>query len=71
MIELFLSCLCISLVSFGIFDYIVLMSRGVDFVNSRVVDISKVIVMIGIFFLVLAFGHLLPVLISSKKHERE
>ena len=68
---LFLSCLCIALACFGIFAYIALIYRGTDFVNSRIVEISKIIVMIGIFFLVLAFGYLLPILISGKKRKRE
>ena len=66
-IVLFIICLCIALACFGFFVCLLLMSRGGEPVNSRIVTISKVIVMVGIFFLVLAFGYLLPILISHKK----
>ncbi len=70
-IGLFLSCICIALVCFGIFVYIALTNRGGELVNQRIVTVAKIIVMTGIFFLVLAFGYLLPVLISHKKRERK
>ena len=70
-VVLFLSCICIALVCFGIFGYIVLIKQGGGVVSPRLVTISKIFVMTGIFFIVLAFGHLLPVLISHMKHERE
>lgn len=65
-IGLFLSCLCIALVCFGVFAYIAFISRTEGAVDNRIVTISKIIVMTGIFFLVLAFGYLLPNLISHK-----
>ena len=68
-IGLFVSCLCIAAVCFAITGYIVFMIRGTDLVNDRIVTISKISVMIGIFFLVLAFGYLLPVLLSHKKQK--
>lgn len=70
-VGLFLGCICIALVCFGIFAYIAFSARGGGGVDERMVTISKIIVMTGIFFLVLAFGYLLPVLISHKKRERE
>ncbi len=70
-IILFLSCLCATLVCFGIFACIVVFQRGKVPVNERVATASKIIVMTGIFFLVLAFGHLLPILFSHKKHKKE
>lgn len=69
-IILFLSCLCAALVCFGIFACIVVFQRGKVPVNERVVTASKIIVMTGIFFLVLAFGYLLPILFSHKKHKK-
>lgn len=57
---LFLLCLCIAFVCFGIFVYLVLMNRGAEFINPRIVTVSKIFVLIGIFFLVLTFGYLLP-----------
>ena len=68
-IGLFLFFLCIALACFGIVAYIVFTNRGEEFVSSRIVTGSKIIAMTGIFFLVLAFGYLLPILISHKKHE--
>ncbi|MDE7218971.1 MAG: hypothetical protein K2O45_05035 [Oscillospiraceae bacterium] len=68
-IVLFLSCLSIALVCFGVFVYFALTNRDGGFVDGWIVALSKIVVMIGIFFLVLAFGHLLPVLISHRKHK--
>lgn len=70
-IGLFLACLCAALVCFGIFVYMALTGRGEEPVNERMVTIAKIIVLTGIFFLVLAFGHLLPVLLSHRKHDRK
>lgn len=68
-VVLFLLCLCIALACFGIFTYIALTYRSGGLVDERIVTISKIIVMAGIFFLVLAFGYLLPVLISHKRRD--
>lgn len=70
-IILFLSCMAIALACFGIFAYIVFTSRSIGLINTRIVTISKIIVLVGIFFLILAFGYLLPLLISHKKKEQE
>ncbi len=64
---LFLLCICIALACFGVFAYIAITCRSEGTVNQRIVTISKIIVMAGVFFLVLAFGYLLPVMISHKK----
>ncbi len=66
-IGLFLSCLCIALICFGILAYIFLIWREKELVNERVVIISKVIAMMGTFFLAVDFGYLLPTLVSRKK----
>ncbi len=68
-IALFLACLFIALACFGIFAYIFLTIRGTELVNDRIVTLSKAIVMVGIFFLVLAFGYLMPILLSAKKRD--
>lgn len=68
---LFLACLCIAGVCFGVFAYLALTKPEPEDVNPRMAAISKIIVMTGIFFLVLAFGHLLPALISRRKRECE
>ena len=66
-ILLFISYLCIALACFGIFGYLVVMYRGTEVVDQRFVTISKIIVLVGIFFLILAFGYILPILISQNK----
>jgi hypothetical protein len=70
-IGIFFSCLCIALICFGIFACLLLMNRGKELVNQRIVTVSQILVLTGLFFLVLAFGHLLPIFISHKKRERE
>jgi len=65
-IAMLAACLCVALACFGVFLYLLLTSRRAQTVNPRIVEVSKIIVLVGIFFLVLAFGYLLPVLLSSK-----
>ncbi len=65
-ILLFIACLCIALVCFGISGYLVVTLRGPEPINQSLVEISKTTVMRGIFFLVLGFGYLLPLLLSRK-----
>ncbi len=67
-IILFLACLCAALVCFGIFIYLLNAYRNGELVGDRIVTVSKIVVMTGIFFLILAFGNLLPVFISHKIH---
>ena len=67
---LFLACLCIALACFGAFAYLAVTKRGAGPVDERIVTISKIAVMTGIFFLVLAFGYLLPASIAHKKRTR-
>lgn len=67
-IILFLAYLCTALVCFGIFIYLLNAYRNGELVGDRIVTVSKIVVMTGIFFLILAFGNLLPVFISHKKH---
>lgn len=45
------------------------MSKGAEPVDERIVTISKIVVLVGVFFLVLAFGHVLPMLISRNKNK--
>ncbi|MCI8359879.1 MAG: hypothetical protein HFE86_00900 [Clostridiales bacterium] len=68
---LFFSCLCIALACFAGFAYLAFTTRGAGPVDDRIVTISKIIVMTGIFFLTLAFGYLLPALLSHKKRKRK
>lgn len=63
----FILCMMIALVCFGIFAYILMMTRNGGTVDERIVSISKIIVLVGVFFLVIAFGHVLPTIIKGKK----
>lgn len=65
-IGLFLFFLCVALVCFGIAAYIIAMKRGRAVVSKRTVEVCKIFVLTGIFFLVVDFGHLLPRLVSGK-----
>lgn len=66
-IVIFLFYFCLALVCFGICAYLVVTGRREEVVNENVVTFSKIAAMGGIFFLVVAFGHiLLPVLAASK-----
>lgn len=67
---LFLGCLCAALACFGIFGYFALIRRNGGTVGERTVTIVKIFVMTGILFLALAFGYLLPILISHQKRSK-
>ena len=69
-IGLFLLYLCIALICFGIAAYFMVTYRGGEQVNDSIVSITKILVLIGIFFLVVDLGYLLPPLISSIKAEK-
>ena len=68
-IGLFLLYLCIALICFGIAAYFMVTYRGGEQVNDSIVSITKILVLIGIFFLVVDLGYLLPALIKSIKAE--
>jgi len=70
-VKLFLICICIALLCFGVFAYLLLAYRSGTLTGDRIVTVSKIIVMTGVFFLVLAFGYLLPVIRAHKKWEQE
>lgn len=65
-IALFLFYLFIALTCFGISVYFVITYRGTESVSDGIVNGTKILVLIGIFFLVVAFGYLLPRLITKK-----
>lgn len=65
----FILCLCIALVCFGIFGYLAVTYRGTEMADENLVTISKIFVLAGIFFLVIAFGYALPNLISQNKRK--
>ncbi len=66
-IFMFLSCLCIALICFGIAGYLVVTNRESGTASQNLVNITKSIFMIGVFFLVLGFGYTLPALLSARK----
>ena len=63
----FVLCILIALVCFGIFAFVLTTTRNGGAVDESVVSISKIIVLVGVFFLVIAFGHALPTIIKGKK----
>ena len=65
-IGLFLFYLCIALACFGICAYLIITYRGSGSVSDGIVDGSKILALIGVFFLVIDFGYLLPILIKKK-----
>ena len=69
-IILFLSCLCAAFVCFGISAYLFSAYQRGALTGGRIAVISKIIVMTGVFFLVLAFGNLLPLFAAHKKREQ-
>lgn len=70
-VGLFLLCICIAFVCFGIFTYIAFLHNANGYTNERIIAVSKIVVLIGIFFLILAFGHLLPAIFSHKNASNE
>lgn len=68
-IRLLIISLLIALVCFGICAYLVVNFRGTEQADQTIVNISKIVVLIGIFFLVIAFGHIVPAFFSLKKSE--
>lgn len=66
-IGLFLIYLCIALACFGVCAYLVITYRGTESVSDGIVNGSKILALVGIFFLVVDFGYLLPILIKKKK----
>lgn len=66
-IFLFLICLCIALICFGIAVYLVVTNRESGTASQNLANITKSIFMIGVFFLVLGFGYTLPALLSARK----
>ena len=65
-IGLFLFYLCIALACFGTCAYLIITYRGSESVSDGIVDGSKILALIGVFFLVIDFGYLLPILIKKK-----
>ena len=65
-IGLFLIYLCIALACFGVCAYLVITYRGTESVSDGIVNGSKILALVGVFFLVVDFGYLLPILVKKK-----
>lgn len=66
----FLVSLAIAIISFAVFGYVVVTAKSSgEPVDERVVSISKILALTGVFFLVLAFGHALPNVMKSKRNQ--
>ena len=66
-IFLFILYLCIGIAFLGACIYIVVTTRGTAMATDRILTVSKIFALAGLFFFILAFGHILPQLISKKK----
>lgn len=65
----FVVSILMAVVCFGVFVFVYMSTKGPTPVDDRIVEISKIIVFIGVFFLVMAFGHSLPMIIRGKKSQ--
>lgn len=63
----FVMCLFIAAVCFSVFGFIYASTQGAAPADKTIVEISKIVVLGGVFFLVIAFGHALPMIIKGKK----
>lgn len=63
----FVLSLLLAMVCFGVFFLIYTSTKGMAPVDDSVVEISKIIVLAGVFFLIMAFAHSLPMIINGKK----
>ena len=68
---LFGGCLGLAVLCIGTAIYLVMTYRGKLMEGSHIPDITEIIFFIGMFFGVLAFGHLLPILMKQIKRERK
>lgn len=66
-IRLFIVSLLIALVCFGICGYLVVTFRGTENADNSIVMITQIIALVGVFFLVIAFGHIFPALLAQNK----
>ena len=66
-----LICFCIAALCFGIAASMLVKTRQTGIVGEHTADIAKIVVFIGIFFLVMAFGYLVPILKSLKKQKTQ
>lgn len=65
----FVVSILMALVCFGVFGLIYMSTKGPTPVDDSIVQISKIVVLVGVFFLVMAFGYALPMIIRGKKNK--
>ncbi len=63
----FVVSLLIATVCFVVSGFIYVSIKGATPVDKTIVEILKIVVLVGVFFLVMAFGHALPMIIKGKK----
>ncbi len=68
-IRLLLISLLFAAIFIGAAAYLVVSYRGTEAATDTIVSITKILALIGVFFLVLAFGHIVPAFVTLKKRE--
>ncbi len=68
-IRLLLISLLFAAIFIGAAAYLVITYRGTDAATDTILTITKILALIGVFFLVLAFGHIVPAFATLKKRE--
>lgn len=68
-IRLLLISLLFAAIFIGAAAYLVITYRGTEAATDTLVTITKILALIGVFFLVLAFGHIVPAFVTLKKRE--
>lgn len=70
-IALFGICMSIFLTCTGIAIFLIVTFRGKVSSDSHLPDITEIIFFIGVFFAVMGFGYLLPILLKVQKQDKE
>lgn len=68
-IRLLLISLLFAAIFIGAAAYLVITYRGTEAATDTIVSITKILALIGVFFLVIAFGHIVPAFVTLKKRE--
>lgn len=63
----FVVSLLLAMVCFGVFCGLFTSAKGMTPVDDSIVQISKIVVLAGVFFLIMAFAYGLPMIINGKK----
>ncbi len=68
-IRLLLISLLFAAIFIGAAAYLVITYRGTEAATDTILTLTKILALIGVFFLVLAFGHVVPAFVTLKKRE--